>query len=540
MTPPQESRRQGDIPVDATVEDNAHRWLRLSPRTVQCTVVVLAAVVLVPAVIVAVFIAVVGTAWPWTLIPLGAGAVLFGGITVAEVLRYRTTSYRVTSTHFEFRSGVFSRHHRSLRRDRVRNVDVSATIFVRPFGLCQVIVGSGESSADELKVEPIAKVEGERLRSELLRRELVEDTAGEETPNGGGGKEESVELATIRPAWFRYGVFSPLSATAGYSALAAGLGVAADFVAANVIDAAGAAPFRVVLLAGVVAAAGALVTGAVLALLLHTEAWWGYRLTRESDGTLLVRRGLLNLSSISIEEKRMRGVQVRDYLPLRWFGAASVAAIVSGFKDSGANTGIVPKRTLTPDMPRADALRVAAAALPGVEATTLVAHPRAASRRRMVRATAAVVMFAVLVIGVAWLVPGFPVWLVPALILVSALLAFPYARGSYRGLGHGLSGRFLYLRGGMAARSTAVLKCDAVIGWTFSQTPFQRRSDLTTVGAMVAAGKGTHRAVDADTSAGLALADAAVPGLLAQFLEPVATAEPPEPPERTRDGADGR
>ncbi|GAA1091410.1 hypothetical protein [Nocardiopsis composta] len=70
----------------------------------------------------------------------------------------------------------------------------------------------------------------------------------------------------------------------------------------------------------------------------------------------------------------------------------------------------------------------------------------------------------------------------------------------------------------MAARSTVALKRDAVIGWTVTRSPLQRRAGLSTLGATVAADSGVHRARDIGHSQGLALADEAVPGLLTPFL----------------------
>ena len=44
-------------------------------------------------------------------------------------------------------------------------------------------------------------------------------------------------------------------------------------------------------------------------ILLFVEAWWGFTLVRELGGTLRIRRGLLTTRSVSLEERRLRGVE---------------------------------------------------------------------------------------------------------------------------------------------------------------------------------------------------------------------------------------
>lgn len=56
------------------------------------------------------------------------------------------------------------------------------------------------------------------------------------------------------------------------------------------------------------------------------------------------------------------------------------------------------------------------------------------------------------------------------------------------------------------------------MGWTVRQSWFQRRAGLVTVVATTAAGTGAYAVRDAAEADGLALADAAVPGLLRPFL----------------------
>jgi putative membrane protein len=62
------------------------------------------------------------------------------------------------------------------------------------------------------------------------------------------------------------------------------------------------------------------------------------------------------------------------------------------------------------------------------------------------------------------------------------------------------------------------LQRSRVIGWTVSQSFFQRRAGLVTVTATTAAGSGGYPVIDVTTAEGLAVAEQAVPGLLTPFL----------------------
>ncbi|MDA8371792.1 MAG: PH domain-containing protein [Nocardiopsaceae bacterium] len=498
----------------------AEPWRRLSPLTMRMSAAAATALIGAPALIGAAITAFIGVFAPWGGLILLAGALLIAALVGYAVLRYRLTRYRVSDGRMEMYSGIVSRNHSSLPRDRIRSVDVAAPLWARPFGLRRVTVGTGEDADtdDQLTLAMVTVEEADRLRGTLLDRAPFGASSG-------AAADSAALLASMRPAWFEYGALSGGPLAVGYGVLAAVIGGAAQFggtfyaqLAPELYD----QVMRHLVVSVATAGLGAIAFGTFIALAVHTEAWWGYRLTREPNGTLLVKRGLLNLSSVSIEEKRLRGVELREYLPLRWFGAASVAAVASGLGEEDHKSGLVPKRALSPELPRAEAVRVAGAALRGPGFPELAAHPRAALRRRLVRAAAAVPIVAAAAGTAAWFVP--PVSAAGAVLIaaaagvLTALVAVPYAVGCYRGLGHGISGDFLYLRRGMAARSTVALKRGAIIGWTVRRSPFQRRAGLSTLGAMVAAGGGLHRAPDIGHGRGLALADEAVPDLLAPFL----------------------
>jgi putative membrane protein len=118
-------------------------------------------------------------------------------------------------------------------------------------------------------------------------------------------------------------------------------------------------------------------------VLIFVEAWWGFRLVREPGGTLRIRRGLLTARSVSLEERRLRGVEVVEPLLLRVGRGARTAAVATGL-GSGHGRGV-----LLPPAPRDEAHRVSGVVLiedPSPTRTALRRHPRVALRRRLARA----------------------------------------------------------------------------------------------------------------------------------------------------------
>ena len=126
----------------------------------------------------------------------------------------------------------------------------------------------------------------------------------------------------------------------------------------------------------------AIAAGVVGAAGLFAEMWWHYRLEREPGGTLRVRRGLLTTRSITLEEQRLRGVEVVEPLGARLAGAARVDAVATGMKRDDDKTD---SKTLLPAAPRAVAHDVAAKVLgePVLDDVRLVPHPPAARGRRL-------------------------------------------------------------------------------------------------------------------------------------------------------------
>jgi putative membrane protein len=468
-------------------------------------------------------------------IPLLVAAVIAGGShdrqwwllgalgTVAGlgVLRWFTTRYRVTPQRLELRSGLLFRQHRSVPRDRIRTVDVTSRLLHRVFGLGVLRIGTGQHERGkdaELTLDAVRGTEAERLRTVLLDRTDLDRTDLDRADLDRAGAVVStvdaqqapagVELARLSWAWLR---FAPLTvlAVGSVGALFGGMWQLLNEAGFDITDI-GAVRVMVNWLTdrplGIVVTAAAvvlLITGALGALVLYVEAWWGYQLTREPDGTLRVNRGLLTRRSVSLEERRLRGVEVDEPLLLRAGRGARMNALATG-------SGSGDRSALLPPAPRAAANRVATAVLradPAAGAPTarqLPRHPRAALRRRLVRAVlpTAVLVLAVTLAAAAGQLPWWPAVTAATVLLPAAVLL---GVDRYRNLGHAVTDDHLIIRSGSLVRRTVALRRSGIIGWRVTRSVFQRAAGLATATAVTAAGAGGYDVRDCDLAAAVAL-----------------------------------
>ncbi|MFE0652113.1 PH domain-containing protein [Streptomyces sp. NPDC059534] len=502
-------------------DDPGEEWRRLDRRTLLVTAAVLCGVAGGAALPAAAGLA--GSRPLWQAVAwIAAGALLLvlAG-TAGDYVRWRRTRYRVGPDRVDVHTGLLLLKRRSLARERIRTVDLTANPLQRVLGLVKVRIGTGENSGageSTLELDLVTRAEGERLRRELLARPEPPERPGHDNA-----------LAVLDPRWIRYAPVSFLAPALGGAAAGAVLQVSEWFGAqGKVIDwmedrFQDVSPLWVVLDLVLVAT----VVGAVGALGLWVEMWWNYRLEREPGGTLRVSRGLLTARSVSMEERRLRGIELVAPLGVRMCGAARLDAVATGLvQDSDDRHADL--RNLLPAVDRAVADRVAAQVLREPEPPTgapLTAHPRAARTRRLRRALWAVLVPVAVLAGLGLLLTPVLLYVAGGCAVVLPPIAVLFALDAYRGLGHTVSGGYLVTRSGTLRRATVALQRSGVIGWTVRQSYFQRRAGLLTLTATTAAGAGAYAILDAGESEGLAFAAGAVPDLLAPFLEPAHTPE---------------
>lgn len=504
-------------------------------------------------------------------------------VIATSIARWFTTRYRITPEQVQLRKGLLRRQTLTTPADRVRSVDVSASALHRLLGLAKVEIGTGvsDSRKEGLTLDGLSTTATDGLRAELLHG--LRRTASGSPPAPGSGHGAAAlepgppegasavalppplqdqdpgvetELARIRLRWLGY---APFTFSGILTALAVA-GVGSRILSEANVDLASTSAYRKVagrfdtapLWGALVAGLAVMLVGiALLSLLAYVLAFWGFRLTRHSRGTLQVRRGLVTTRSTSIEERRLRGVEVSEPLLLRAVHGARLIAITTGLRvGRGAQRG---GSMIVPPAPNTEVFRVAREVLhlvpardarsdavgtetppdghggtaaagpqltghPALVDGPLVGHGVRARRRRLLRA---VVPGLALLAALLGLLPfGWPTW--PLAAPVTWLVAAPLlALDRYRALGHRVAGGYLVTRFGSLVRRRSILATDGIIGWNLDATFFQRRNGLVTLTATTAAGEQGYEVVDVPAGEALEVAERATPGLLAQFLVPV-------------------
>jgi putative membrane protein len=517
---PGESAPRVDGPPDET-------WHELDRRSPAVAAVVAAGLTLGSAV--PVFAGVRDEGRPlWQVLAVIAVAfvVVVGSAALIERVRWRHTRYRITDERVELRFSWVMHRLRSVPRDRVRTVDLTANPLLRLFGVVRVQIGTGQQGGrdNQLVLNPLDRRQAEHLRAELLTRTRPAPT--DVAPDGPAAPASAPAIAELRWSWIRYAPVSVTTPILGAAAFGAVLQVADWFgLQETILGEAGELlrDLPVLALLGLVLAVG-IVLGVVGSLGLFVELWWGYRLTGE-HGMFRVRRGLLTRRSLSLDERRLRGVEVVEPLGARTLRAAKVDVVATGLRAAGDKERSDPK-TLLPAAPIAVAHRVAARILGEqrcpTESVRLRRHPVAARRRRLLRALASTLLPA----GVLALLGLSPFAVI--VLVVGVPVALGLALDAYRNLGHGITGGYVVTRYGAGSRRTVALQRAGVIGWTVTSSPFQRRAGLITLAATTAAQKGAYPIRDVGADDGLRFAEEAVPGLLTPFLEPVPRSTSPE------------
>ncbi|MFC7503678.1 PH domain-containing protein [Nocardioides sp. GCM10030258] len=442
---------------------------------------------------------------PWALLGVFVPVAL-------GIVRYFTTTYRVTDGRVELRRGLLQRHTLSTPVDRVRTVDLTASVLHRMLGLTTVVIGTGSvvSDADErLSLDSLPREQATALRVHLLGSRQARPADGSTDPEVIAPAVEAEEVvARFSPRWLWYAPFSG-TALVAFGALT---GVVLQFT--EVLDvriteediAAVDAGFVltiigvIAVLAVVVVVGGYLLTNGGFLLSRHDAAWH-------------VRRGLLTRRETSIDVARLAGVSIAEPAMLRLANGRSVTAIVTGLDRSQASSS-----ALLPPAPAATAYDVARTVLghPDPMDGPLLTHGRAATTRRYTRALIGAAPFVVL-LGLA-VVAGASPWL----LLASALplgTALALAADRARSLGHAHHAGHVVMRSGSLTRARSALGSSHVIGWNLRATWFQRRAGLVDLAATTAGGGGRIAVDDVPAPAALALAEAATPGLLSQFFK---------------------
>lgn len=478
------------------------------------------------------------------LLPIAAGLVVGGfnpwiltatllavlGLLVRGFVTWKTFRYEIGEERLEIRSGLIRRSRRTIPLERVRGVDVTSSLLHRLLGVAVVRIeaASGAGETEDGKLDAVDAAEAERLRTVLLHRKAVLSGRSEEATTVGedgvaslttasagtdasgavtASDEAAVTYFRMPRSWYLFGALSVGHLVTPFVLLATLFGmvqqsagqVATDFLVDWVTS-----TDRGFLVVFAAVSTGVLVLlMPVFAVVSYALTHWGFTL-RGRDGSLVAERGLFTRRSVTLERRRIRGYELRDNPLERTRRAVRLRAIVTGLGDT-ANRAV-----LLPLGPRSKVEAVVDRAL-DLFRGRLTRHPRAALYRRFTRAVLPFVVVAAVALYLDL------IWLTVAAGAL-ALLGVPLAVDRYRSLGHGYDGERVSVRSGSLQRGQATVERSAVIGWTWTQTLFQRRSGLADLQVTVGAGAGGYTAQDASLEESVDFAGRITPEMVRPFL----------------------
>ena len=506
-------------------------WSRLSPRKLLLDPVKAVGQAVVPVIVALVGISQNPRYWP-IIVPLTIIIPLLIG-----VMPWLTTHFRLTDSQIQVRRGLLNKSTSTAPLDRVRSVDLEASLLHRILGLQKVEIGTGVDD-DRITLDALAVADAQALRTTLLRRRAPA-VAPTTVPAAGPGEHlpevehapapaPAVLLAAIDWSWLRFAPFSLARLVLLAGAVGALSQFGDDLPIWNEETASSAwqwiTQFAVVAVV-VVLAIGGLAAWVAVSVSGYVVQWWSFRLVRE-HGSLHLTTGLFTTRSITVEEAKVRGVEMTEPVLMRLVGGAELSTIATGVED-----GVTQ---VLPPCPRDVAVGVGEAVLEhsGPLTDPLVAHGPRAHRRAWTRQLVGALELVVVAAAAAWWF-DLPWSWVAGLAVVLAVLAAVVGESSYRHLGHALAGRHLVAGSGALARIRTVLETDGIIGWVVTQSWWQRRIGLADLTATTAAGAERVLVRDVRLEVAVALADRATPGLLTDFV--VVPASPGETREVSAD-----
>jgi len=436
------------------------------------------------------------------------------------LIRFASTKFRITPGQIELHRGILGRNVLTAPLDRVRTVELTATLIHRILGLEKVEIGTGSAKKggdSRLVLDSLGRDEAQRLRTALLHRapevsELAPGLAVDTTTAPAGSV-----LLRLDPRWVRYapltssGVLIAVGALGAIGGPLSGSNLISDIANSDAINSLADVAVSVLVLSLL---AGFVVLSAILASGGYLLQNWGFTLTRDDRSrTYHVRRGALTTRETTIDLDRLRGLEVHEPLGLRLAGAGRLNAIVTGL--DRRSQGSSP---LVPAAPREVVVGVGEHVLAetGPLHADLVQHGPAAQRRRYLRAIVPLALVPLVLLLLVLLGPTS--WWLVVLTAPLPVLGVPLARDRYRRLGHALTPAYVVMRWGCFRGRRDALQRTGIIGWNIRQTFFQRRAGLVSLTATTAAGRQSYEVLDVEEGAAVALADAAIPGLVGQFL----------------------
>ncbi|MEX0869318.1 MAG: PH domain-containing protein [Nitriliruptoraceae bacterium] len=489
--PPGDGSRTAPTDVPTEVSFSSPRALHPASIVVGVPVGQIVQSVLVPG---AALIAVAGRATP-----LVFGLVGIVGL-VVRIAQWRRFRFSFDGAVVRIDHGVLARRHRSIDVGRIQQVELDQPAIQR---LCRVasvrIETAGSSREPDIELRVLGVADARALRSAVRA-----------SPRRAGGTASQEQAPASALLVLPIGVVARSAVTgAQLLVLPTVLAGALQFVGDRT-DEAFSALVRALtdeglvvralehrVLAFVATAAVLLAVSVVTALVVGIVREGGFRID-VADGDLRIRRGLLGTRESTVPRSRVQSVHVQANPLRRALGIATVRVSSAGGGEQGQS------RVTIPAIGHRDALALAETMLDApVPETDLVAHPRAARARVLVRAllvaASATGLGAVLATITGW--PGPPARVAASIAVITGVTAVAFAFADHAALGHAHTNQVVAARHGAVLRTLSVAPVLKVQACTTRATWFQQRRGLATCTAHVAGPGGDVRIRDGDARA---------------------------------------
>jgi putative membrane protein len=451
--------------------------------------------------------------------------ITMGGVAISllhNVVKWAMFTYTVHDDRIELRRALIGRSVTNIPIDRIRGVDVSATLPHRVLGVTVVHIDAAAAGEDagEGTLDAVSRTEAAHLRQLLLSRSVNRKDGA---PGAVRPTRRGVVYARAVPRWYLYAplsgayVLTPFALAGSLFGALYNLGDDLGLLTERRLERLGRDAVGLPPALAVIAAALLVLVMPVASVVVYALFNWDFTLRAvgeeggDRDGTIVAERGLITRRSVSLEHRRIRGVELRDNPFERLAGVVRLGALVTGLGDSEH------RRRLLPTAPRAVAREVAGRVLgapvgPRTVLTTLVRHPASARVRRISRAVLPPLTAALVALAAGQLMVAYGS-------AALALLCLPLALDRYRQLGHATDETRLAVRSGSLRRRQVVIEHRAVVGWRLRQSVFQRRAGLATLMVAVGAGRGGYPVIDLAEEDAVALAREITPQWVTPFLE---------------------
>jgi putative membrane protein len=414
------------------------------------------------------------------------------GILVA-LARYLSLRYWVDGGHLVIRSGIVSRQLRTIPLDKIQNVELRQNAVQQLANVVDFRIETAAGPEAEAHLAVLARDEAERLKAELLSgrgvpteaapRALVlwQASLGDLLLLGATSNRAGAIVGALAGMLFFLGQELPQY----FETLQKGLSGVAGVVSP--------------LLAGAVLLGAMLVLGWLLSIVLTVVGYFGFQVTREPDGRLRRRYGLLSRFETVVSPARIQLLRLGASWLRRRLGFWEVAAHTAGSSFDGQRSG---SALLCPLLRREEIAGFCDRLRPGLDLEAVDWRPvsRATIRRGFIR-----YLFVVLILASA-LSAGLGHWAWLSVLVPSAPITWFLAVRRYRVLAFARHAGHLVARAGVVHRHLTVVP-ESKIQWVgLTQSPFQRRLGIAS--ATVATAAGAAHIVDLEEETALELQQA--------------------------------